>query len=108
MNKIESEVEYFLKLFDKNMRIVKEKKLNNMSKEEMIFFNFNISLNGKELIVYNQEEDLIYYIRINQIQETNFKKIDKEYILNLIKLLEKYLKREITINKLIYLYNNIK
>jgi len=64
MKNFEEEVKYFINLIYKNIKIVKTNKPNNMSRKEMIFFNFNIRLDGQEIVVYNQEKDLVYDISV--------------------------------------------
>lgn len=102
-SKIYKEVEYFVKLFKKNIQIVKTNKPEAISKKEMVFFNFNVRLDGQEIVVYNQEKDIFYDIFTNEIQNLKFVNINKSYVLNIIHLLTKYINNEITFKKFINL-----
>ena len=103
MDNFEEEVEYFINLVRKNIQIVKTNKPETMSKKEMVFFNFNVRLDGQEIVVYNQEKDLIYDIFTNDIQNLKLKNINKRYVLSIIYLLTKYINNEITFKKFINL-----
>ena len=96
MNNFEEEVQYFINLVCKNIQNVKTNKPTNMSKKEMIFFNLNIRLDGQEIIVYDQERDLVYPISVKKIQNYEFKNMDKDFLLNTIDLLTKYINNEIS------------
>lgn len=104
MDNFEKEVKYFMNLVSKNVQLVKTNKLANMSKKEMVFFNFNIKLDGQELVVYNQEEDLFYDISVKKIQDFEFENLDKFYVLNVISLLTKYINNEISFKKFLSMY----
>lgn len=103
--KFEEEIQYFINLVCKNIQIVKANKPKNMSKEEMIFFNFNIRLDGQEIVVYNQDKDLIYNISVKEIQDYKFEHINKDLVLNVVDLLTKYTNNEITYKNFLQLFS---
>lgn len=105
MKNFEEVVKYFINLVYKNIEIVKTDKPNNMSRKEMIFFNFNIRLDGQEIVVYNQDKDLVYDISVKEIQDYEFKHIDKDLLLNTIDLLTKYIKKEISYKNFLQLFS---
>ena len=104
MDDLEEEVQYFIELVNKNIQLLKTNKPINMSKEEMIFFNVNIRLDGQEIVVYNQEKDLVYDIFVKDIQNFKFKNINKSYVLNTISILVKYLNKEISLKKFMKIF----
>lgn len=104
MSDFEEEVQYFINLVCDNIQKASIDKPKNMSKKEMVFFNFNIKLDGQEIVVYNQEKDLIYDISVKQIQNYEFEHIDKDKVLYIINLLTKYINNEISFNKLLPLF----
>ncbi len=105
MKDFEEEVNYFINLVYKNIQIVKTNKPNNMSRKEMIFFNFNIRLDGQEIVVYNQDEDLVYDISVKEIQDYKFEHINKDLVLNVIDLLTKYINNEISYKNFLQLFS---
>ncbi len=100
MNDFEEKVKYFIDLVCKNIQIAKREKPKNMSRKEMIFFNFNVRLDGQEIIVYNQQKDITYDILTKKIQNFDFQHVNKESVLNTISLLTQYVNNKITFKKI--------
>lgn len=105
MDNFEEEVKYFIDLVCKDIKTVMTGKPKNISKKEMIFFNFNIRLDGQEIVVYNQEKDFIYDIPVKKIQDFEFKYVDKDFALNIIEILTKYINNKISFKKFLHLFS---
>lgn len=108
MDNFEEQVQYFIDLIRNNINLVTTNKPDGISKEEMIFFNWNMRRDGQELAVYNQKKDLIYEISTKKIKDFKFKNINKDDVLNLIALLNQYSNKKITFKNLIKLCDSIK
>ena len=104
MSDFEKEVEYLLHLIKNNINIVTTNKPEGISTEELVFFNWNMSKDGQEIAVYNQEKDVVYDIVTKKIETSEFQKINKEEILNIIKLMSLYGNKEISFNNMIKRY----
>ena len=105
MNNFEDEVQYFIDLIKNNINLLTSNNLQGISKEEMIFFNWNMSKDGQEVAVYNQEEDMIYIIHTKNIQDFEFKYVNKDLVLNTISLLTKYINNEISFKNFLHAFN---
>lgn len=92
---MEKEVQYFIELVNNNLKRIADKP-QGISKEEMLFFNWSISPQGKEITVYQQEKDELYEIPITNIQ--------KEDVLAFIEAVKQYLRKEVSFQKVINKY----
>ena len=68
MDNFEEEVQYFVDLFYDNMQLAKTKK-GKKSREEAIFHNLNIKLDGQEVAIWNKEKDWAYILTKKEMQE---------------------------------------
>lgn len=88
MNNFEEEVRYFTELVFNNIQQAKKKENGRF---EIVFFNINIRLDGKEVFVYNQEKDEVYQILTKDIEDMNFETdVTKQLALYYIDKLTKY------------------
>ena len=104
MSDFEKEVEYLLHLIKNNINIVTTNKPEGISTEELVFFNWNMSKDGQEIAVYNQEKDVVYDIVTKKIETSEFQKVKKEKALNIITLLRLYANKKISFNNMIKRY----
>lgn len=98
MDSFEEEVNYFIYLVSNNIQKAKTLKKGIF---EMVFYNFNIRLDGQEVAIYNQEQDMFYNIFTKDIENYNFKQYLTKYLaLYYIDKLAKYSNNQITFEQL--------
>ena len=98
MDSFEEEVKYFTDLIFNNIQNAKTKK---KGKFEAVFFNVNVRLDGQEVAIYNQEQDMFYNIFTKDIENYNFKQYLTKYLaLYYIDKLAKYSNKQITFEQL--------
>ena len=103
MENFEEDVQYFVELILNNIKTVKEKK---RCKKQTIFNCINVRLDGKEVIVYNEEKDIVYNLYTEDIKNYRNSEsltwgIVQHLALSYIDKLDKYNRREITFDEFI-------
>ena len=100
MKNFEEEVQYFIDLIFNNIQLAKTKK-GKKAREEAIFHNINVKLDGKEIAVWDMEKDYGYILSKKEIEDFNFKMyLTKHLALYYLDILTKYQNNEITFEEL--------
>jgi len=98
MMNFEKEIDYFLNLVEHN---IKNAKTTKKSKTKAIFFNLNLKLDGEEIAVYNMGKKYAYTLYTKEIQDFNFKRVNKSYVLYVIERLTLYANNKIKLDEIL-------